>query len=133
MPEFLTPQELKELQPATHAFHSPIPTQVISNGEFVPAPQNAQQRRVEARIKSLADALAPRHGLDRRRFLASAAGMAAAFAVMNEVYGWLFALDYAEAAEPGAAGARADALASQFIVDLHTHFIRDDAGPGLQY
>jgi hypothetical protein len=42
-------------------------------------------------------------------------------------------VDPAEAAEPGAAANRAAALSSQFIVDLHTHFIRDDSGPGLKY
>jgi uncharacterized protein len=41
-------------------------------------------------MRDLAAKLAPRHGLSRRAFLASAAGMAAAFGAMNEVYGALF-------------------------------------------
>ncbi|HEX3996432.1 MAG TPA: hypothetical protein VHX39_35115 [Acetobacteraceae bacterium] len=85
------------------------------------------------RIAAEAGKLAPRHGLGRRGFLASAAGMATAFAAMNAVYGPVFGVDPAEAAEPGAAEARATRLSSQFIVDLHTHFIRDDAGSGLEY
>lgn len=89
-------------------------------------PQTPEQRRVEARVKELADTLAPRHGLDRRRFLASAAGMAAAFLAMNEVFGRVFEVAPAEAAQPGVAAARADALAGQFIVDCQTHFVRDD-------
>jgi uncharacterized protein len=133
MTEFLTPEDMIGLQSAACAFPSPIPTQVISNGEFVPAAQSAAQRRVEQRIRSLAAELASRHGLSRRAFLASAAGMAAAFGAMNEVYGPLFLVDATEAAEPGAAAERARALASQYIVDLHTHYIRDDSGPGLQY
>ena len=53
---YLSEQELSLLQPAeTAAFASPVPTQVISNGEFNPLPQTAQQRRVEARIVELAD------------------------------------------------------------------------------
>jgi uncharacterized protein len=133
MSEFLSSEDLARLRPAACAFASPIPTQVISNGEFMPAAQNARQRRLEERIRDLAATLAPRHGLSRRAFLASAAGMAAAFGAMNETYGALFDFDAAEANEPGAAAARAGALATQFIVDLHTHYIRDDSGPGLQY
>src|SRR5947207_6050574 len=74
----------------------------------------------------MADALGRRHGLSRRGFLASAAGMAAAFLAMNEVFGSVFEVAPAEAAEPGVAIARADALAGQFIVDVQTHFVRDD-------
>lgn len=133
MSEFLTAAELTQLRSAANAYPWPVPTQVISNGEFMPAPQNARQREVEARIKRLCDALAAHHGLDRRAFLGSAAGMATAFAAMNEVYGAPFAVDPAEVFEPGAAAARAHALATQTIIDLHTHFIRDDSGPGLQY
>ncbi len=133
MSEFLTDEDRAQLRSAAIAFPSPVPTVAISNGEFFPAPQTRQQSEVEARIKDAAARLAPRHGLGRRSFLASAAGMAAAFAAMNQVYGPVFSVDPAEAAEPGAAATRARALSSQFIVDLHTHFIRDDCGPGLQY
>jgi predicted TIM-barrel fold metal-dependent hydrolase len=127
MPHYLSPDELRRTAPAeTAAFPSPVPTQIVSNGEFNPLPQTPEQRRVEARVKELADTLAPRHGLDRRRFLASAAGMAAAFLAMNEVFGRVFEVSPAEAAQPGVAAARADALAGQFIVDCQTHFVRDD-------
>ena len=62
MTEFLTPEDMAELKPAAHAFPSPIPTQVISNGEFLPAPQNARQREVESRIQDAAGRLSARHG-----------------------------------------------------------------------
>jgi predicted TIM-barrel fold metal-dependent hydrolase len=53
--------------------------------------------------------------------------MAAAFMAMNDVYGGrFFDVSAAEAAEPEAAAARADALANQYIVDVQTHFLRDD-------
>ncbi len=126
MPHYLSPEELERTVPAETAFRSPVPTQIVSNGEFNPLPQTREQRQVEARIKALADDLAPRHGLDRRRFLASAAGMAAAFLAMNEVFGPLFEVTPAEAVQPGVAAARADALAGQFIIDCQTHFVRDD-------
>jgi len=51
---FLSEREFAELQPADKAaFHSPVPTQIVSNGEIMPLPQTPQQRTVEARIKVL--------------------------------------------------------------------------------
>jgi uncharacterized protein len=127
MPHYLSPDELNATAPAeTASFRSPVPTQVVSNGEFNPLPQTPEQQRVEARIKELADELGPRHDMDRRRFLASSAGMAAAFLAMNEVFGPLFDVGRAEAQTPGVADARAGALAGQFIFDDQTHFVRDD-------
>jgi predicted TIM-barrel fold metal-dependent hydrolase len=127
MPHFLSEGELERTAPAEIAsFGGPIPTQIVSNGEFNPLPQTRDQQRVETRIDELAAALAPRHGLSRRQFLASSAGMAAAFLAMNEVFGNLFDVSRAEAQTPGAADARAKALSGQFIVDAQTHFVRDD-------
>jgi len=127
MPHYLSDEELKRTAPAElAAFPSPVPTQIVSNGEYNPLPQTREQARVEARIGDLAAELGPRHGLSRRQFLASSAGMAAAFLAMNEVFGPLFDVDRAEAAQPGMADQRAQALAGQFIVDCQTHFVRDD-------
>jgi hypothetical protein len=132
MPRYLSDEELKSTAPAETAFPSPVPTQIVSNGEFNPLPQTRDQQRVEVRVKELADELAPRHGMNRRRFLASSAGMAAAFLAMNDVFGRLFEVSRAEAAAPGAADERARALAGQFIFDDQTHFVRDDFNqPGL--
>jgi uncharacterized protein len=127
MPHYLSRAELERVMPAEHgAFRGPIPTQVVSNGEFNPPPQTREQREVEARVSALADRLGPRHGMTRRRFLASSAGMATAFLAMNEVFGPLFDVTRAEAQVPGAADARAEKLAGQFIIDVQTHFVRDD-------
>ena len=126
MPHFLSHEELQRTAPAETAFASPVPTQIVSNGEYNPLPQTREQAKVEARIKDLADRLAPGHGMDRRRFLASTAGMAAAFLAMNEVFGPLFDVSRAEAQTPGVADQRAGALAGQFILDDQTHFVRDD-------
>ena len=124
---YLSEQELSLLQPAeTAAFASPVPTQVISNGEFNPLPQTAQQRRVEARIVELADTNGRKLGMDRRGFLRSACGLATAFVAMNEVYGPLFSVERAEAAQPDAATSRAAGLSKQFIFDDQLHFVRDD-------
>jgi len=43
---------------------------------------------------------------------------------MNDTYGPLFAVSRAEAATPEKAAARARKLAGQFIMDMHTHFLR---------
>src|SRR5262249_14052696 len=99
---------------------------MISNGEFNPLPQTRQQRQVEARIKELADKTAKKLGLSRRRFLRTGSGMAAAFLAMNDVYGRIFDVSAAEAAEPAAAAERAQQLANQYIVDVQTHFVHDD-------
>ncbi|HEX9818397.1 MAG TPA: amidohydrolase family protein [Methylomirabilota bacterium] len=127
MPHYLSPAELTRTAPAeSTAFRSPVPTQIVSNGEFNPLPQTREQQRVEARIKEMADQVGRRQGQSRRQFLASAAGMAAAFLAMNEVFGPVFEVTPAEAQQPGVAAARAGALAGQFIFDVQTHFVRDD-------
>src|SRR5262245_30309639 len=123
----LDPEELSQLAPAeTHAYAGPIPTQSVSSDEFMPAPQTRAQRRVEERIKEMGGDLARRHGLTRRRFFQTAAGMAAAFVAMNEVYGRLFDASPAEAQTPEMAQERAKALSKQCVMDCHTHFLRDD-------
>jgi hypothetical protein len=127
MPHYLSDDELKRTAPAeVAAYRGPVPTQIVSNGEYNPLPQTREQRRVEARVKELAADLAPRHGLSRRQFLTSSAGMAAAFLAMNDVFGPVFNVSRAEAATPGVAAQRAQALAGQYIVDAQTHFVRDD-------
>ena len=127
MSTWLSKRELEELSPAEEAApESPVPTRIISNGEFNPLPQTSDQKRVQARIGELSDTYARKTGMDRRKFLKSASGMAAAFLAMNEVYGPLFSVAEAEAAEPGAADERAATLARQFIFDNQLHFVRDD-------
>jgi len=108
------------------AFPSPVPTQVISNGEYNPPPQTERQRQVEGLIREYAETLGRKQGLDRRRFLKSASGMAAAFLAFNKVFGPVWLVSEAEAADPDKANARANQLSKQFIFDDQTHFVRDD-------
>jgi uncharacterized protein len=123
----LSDAELKRLLPAeTHAFPGPLPTQIVSSDEYFPTPQSPAQRQVEARVKALGDELGRKQGLSRRTFFTTAAGMAAAFVAMNEVYGPLFDVSRAEAQDKDKADARAKALSGQFVMDTHTHFLRDD-------
>ena len=124
---WLDPEELKQLLPAeTSAFPSPIPTQSVSSDEFMPAPQTAKQREFEARVKEYGITLARQQGVSRRAFFKTAAGMAAAFVAMNDTYGRLYTVSRAEASTPEMASERAKALSEQFIMDMHTHFLRDD-------
>ena len=79
---------------------TPIPTQIVSNGEYLPPPQSSTQKKVEARINELADMHGKRLGLSRRQFMHTSCGMAAAFLAMNDIYGDVFQVAPAEAREP---------------------------------
>src|SRR6202043_1409125 len=99
--KFLTDEQLSELQPAeTASFPSPVPVQIVSSDEYLPVPQTAQQKKVEARLIEMSDRLAKRQGLSRRLFFQTAAGMAASFVAMNEIFGRYFRASEAEAATP---------------------------------
>src|ERR671925_518749 len=114
----LSPEEMAELLPAeTSCYPTPIPTQIVSSDEYFPTPQSAKQKEVEARLMELGGALAKQQGVSRRRFFKTAAGMAASYWVMNQVYGPLFSVTAAEAATPEMAKERADGLKDQFIMD----------------
>ena len=127
MSGMLSDDEIAELIPSEHLkLHTPIPTQIVSSDEFYPDPQNEKQKEVENRLLAMADELGGKQGLDRRRFFQTAAGMAASFVAMNEVYGPIFDVSKAEAATPAMAQERAAALKDQWIMDMHTHFLRDD-------
>ena len=117
---WMSPEELAKCSRAydveSEEFCSPIPTQNVSNGEYLPKPQTEKQQQVEARIKELADGAAKKLGVSRREFLASSGGMAASLIAMNDVYGKFFAVDKAELFEPAAAAA--NGLPSDvFVVD----------------
>ncbi len=107
---------------------TPIPTQIVSNEEFEPMPQTADQRRVEQRLAELADRYSRQRGMSRRAFLQTSGGMATAFLAMNDVFGPVFAVAEAEALEPAAYAERWPK--KEFILDLQTHHVKDSiAGP----
>jgi len=123
----MTDEDLARLAPAESSlFASPIPVQSVSSDEFMPAPQTERQREFEARVKAIGTELAEHQGMSRRAFFKTSAGMAAAFVAMNETFGPLYMVSRAEAATPEMANARSAALKGQFIMDMHTHFLRDD-------
>lgn len=66
---------------------SPIPTQVVSNEEFIPRPQTEKQRQVERMIMERGAENAKKIGMSRRGYMASSMGLATAFLASNCVYG----------------------------------------------
>ena len=102
---------------------SPVPTQIVSNEEFVPMRQTHDQRHVEYRVNQLAHVYAKKLGMSRREFLRSSGGMATAFIAMNEIFGTAFTVSVAEAMEASAYSERWPK--NQFIFDAQTHHVRD--------
>src|SRR5262245_54405103 len=125
--KFLSDDDKAKLKRADEVLpRTPLPTQIVSSDEYAPPRQTRRQRETEMRLYALADDIAPRLGLSRRRFFGTPMGMAAAFLALNATYGCAMAVDEEEARDPDVANARADSLSDQFIMDMHTHFLRDD-------
>jgi predicted TIM-barrel fold metal-dependent hydrolase len=123
----LSDEEMSRVMGAeSGAMRSPIPTQIISNGEYNPPPQTPKQKQVEGLINEYADKYGRKMGMDRRKFLTTTCGMAAAFLAMNKVYGPVFDVTEAEAADREMSDERAKLLSGQFIFDDQTHFVRDE-------
>jgi predicted TIM-barrel fold metal-dependent hydrolase len=101
----------------------PIPTQIVSNGEYEPLPQSRSQQRVEARVTELADQTSRKLNLSRRSFLMTGGGMAASFLAMNEVYGPFFKIDPLSMLVPEAYAADA-APRDLFVFDDQLHMVR---------
>src|SRR5438067_7454688 len=104
-------------------FSSPVPTRMISNGEYMPVPQTDKQRQVESRMGELADQASRKLGISRRQFLVSSGGTAAALLAMNDVYGTFFKVSAAELYE-SAAFAEAAPPKDLFVFDDQLHFVR---------
>lgn len=106
---------------------SPIPTRMISNGEYMPIPQTEDQKKVEQRLEELADEASRKLEMDRRRFLATSGGMAASMLAMNEVFGQVFNVTLDELYEPAAYAGNATP-AGMFIFDDQLHIVRGSQG-----
>ncbi len=103
----------------------PLPTRVMSNGEFDAPPRTALQRRAQIAMLDLARRYGKPLGLDPRGYFRTDSGLAAGFLAMNMVYGEHFAAGADEAADPEAARERSGGLAGQFILDDQTHYAHD--------
>ena len=124
--------QLERLAPADHAdpVHSPIPTQMVSNGEYMPIGQTDKQKEVEARLAALSEQAAKELGMSRRKFLTTSGGFAASFIAMNQVFGHFFDVRPIEmlVKEACAEGGPPKGI---FVFDDQTHIIRSSrVGPG---
>jgi predicted TIM-barrel fold metal-dependent hydrolase len=108
-------------------FRSPIPTRMVSNGEYMPAAQTRKQMQVEARIAELTESASRKLGISRRRFLRTTGGMAASLIAMNEVFGRFFDVHPVEMFEP-AAYAQSAAPSDLFVFDDQLHMVRGNPG-----
>ncbi len=103
----------------------PIPTRVVSNGEFDAIPQTAEQKAVETYIVREAAGLSSELGLARREVLLGSAGILIGLLAMNKVFGPLFNVSRDEVV--GLLSGQSDhTAAGQFIFDMQTHLVRDD-------
>jgi predicted TIM-barrel fold metal-dependent hydrolase len=100
---------------------SPIPTQLVSNEEFIPEPQTLQQKQFEERLVDISTRNAKKLGLSRRLFMRTGAGMAAALLALNDVWGNVFEVSAEEAADPKAFEEKWPK--DQFIFDMQTHHV----------
>ena len=125
----LSPEELAQCTRACDhdRYRTPIPTQMVSNGEYLPAPQSEAQKRVEAGVHDLADTNSRRLGISRRRFLAGTGGMAASFLAINKVFGPFFKVDPLEMLVPSAY-AQGGAPRDLFVFDDQLHLVRGSRG-----
>src|SRR3984885_4122181 len=100
---------------------SAIPTQMLSNEEFIPRPQNERQKHVEHLIGEMSAEKSKKLGMERRDFMATSMGLATCFAAMNKVYGKAFDVDEQETTD-SAASAEKYPKSEYFIIDVQTHF-----------
>src|SRR5689334_22620102 len=99
----------------------PIPARTASNEEFIPPPQSPQQLQYEARLAALSERAARRQGMNRRDFLRSGSGMAAALLALNAVFGDCYEVRAEEAEDQKAFEEKWPK--DQFIFDVQTHHV----------
>lgn len=99
----------------------PIPSRIASNEEFIPPPQSREQKKYEARLKTISGQAARKQGMKRRDFLRSGSGMAAAMVALNEVFGRCYEVDAAEVQDQRAFAEKWPK--NQFIFDVQTHHV----------
>jgi hypothetical protein len=104
----------------------PVPTRMISNGEFLPIAQTPDQKRVECEFERRIAQGSRKLGMSRRDFLRSGIGTATAFAAMNAVFGTYFNDADAAAIDPDLTAALRRKVKDQLVIDVQLHFVRDD-------
>lgn len=99
----------------------PIPARIVSNEEFIPPEQSPQQKEYEARLIDLSERAAKRQGLERRDFLRTGSGLAAALVALNQVFGDCYDVSASEVEDQKAFEEKWPK--DQFIFDIQTHHV----------
>jgi len=105
----------------------PIKLDSTSNGEFMPIPLDATNRRANQLAQRLASENARRRGVDRRAFMVSACGAASTLLAFNAANaasgrtGGFFELEQVAAVDPGVALDRLGGR--EFVFDVQGHFV----------
>lgn len=118
----------KGLRDVKKGVDSPMPTQVVSNEEFIPRPQTPQQKKVEHLIGEMADQRSKKLGIPRRTFMASAMGLATCFLAQNRVFGKVWDVDEVETFELAAIEEKFP-KGEYFVLDVQAHFSNGIALP----
>jgi predicted TIM-barrel fold metal-dependent hydrolase len=118
----------KGLRDIKKGVDSPMPTQLVSNEEFIPRPQTPRQKQVENLIGEMSDHRSKKLGMDRRTFMASTMGLATCFLASNKVYGNVWEVEDAESWEPAAYDEKWP-KSEYFIIDVQSHFSNGVALP----
>lgn len=101
---------------------SAVPTQVVSNEEFIPRPQTTKQKQIEDLITRMSEEKAKKLGMERRDFMATSMGIATCFMASNMVWGKkAWAVDEDDTLEPGAYEDKYP-KGKFFIIDVQAHF-----------
>jgi uncharacterized protein len=122
--------------------HLPLRAGPVSNGEFVPAGENAHDRAVNELIRTTVEDAAARLGTDRRRFLQGAGAVAASLAAFQLAGCGTSATSHRTPSARGGtfttpppedtvACQQALAGTGEFIFDVHTHHVIP-SGPWVQ-
>jgi hypothetical protein len=119
---WLTKKQLKGLVGAERLKDSPpVPTRMVSNGEYLPIAQTKAQAHVERLVLDMADSHATKAGTGRRQFLRSGIGLAASFFAMNRVRNF-----FAGGRRTVVAGGQTLRYRGQPVIDVQLHFMRGD-------
>ena len=118
----------KGLRDMKKGVDSPMPTQVVSNEEFIPRPQTEAQKRVEHLIGEMSAEKSKKLGMDRRSFMASAMGMTTCLLASNKVFGKAFDVDEVETMELAAIEEKFP-KGKYFVIDVQSHFTNGQVLP----
>jgi predicted TIM-barrel fold metal-dependent hydrolase len=127
MPPSFKPLQLNPSVKQGVTFPFAIPTQIVSNEEFIPIGRTVGQARVDQLAAELVERTAAGLGVTRRKFLKTSGGITAALLAMNAVFGRFFNVGAIELFET-------EAFAEQqgppyFIFDVQTHYVGSHYDP----